>query len=151
MSHRGFKQWRLSKTDETISSFEDWKSNLLFTLKQDKDFSPFLKKGVTWSKKKVDPVKRGLLDLGGKTAEDRASDLELMLESISSFCPPVRKSSILDNSRSLDDVWQAIRLHYGFKTSGANFLDFVDIKLEAGERHEDLFQRMASFIDDNLP
>ena len=149
-SHRGFKQWRLSKTEETISTFEDWRSNLCFTLKQDKDFAPFLKKGVTWSKAKIDPITRGLSAVENKSAEDRADDLVQMLESISSFSPWVRKASIVDNTKCLEDVWQAIRLHYGFKTSGANFIDFVNIKLDPTERHEDLYQRMASFIDDNL-
>ena len=149
-SYRGFKQWRLSKTDETITTFEDWRSNLCFTLKQDKDFAPFLRKGVTWSKAKVDPITRGLAAVDPKSAEDRADDLVQMLESISSFSPWVRKASIVDNTKCLEDVWQAIRLHYGFKTSGANFIDFVSIKLDPNERHEDLYQRMASFIDDNL-
>ena len=123
---------------------------MLFTLRQDKDYAPFLKKGVSWSKKKTNPTTRGLSAVEGKTAEQRADDLENMLESIKSFCPVIKKSSIVDNSKCLDDVWQAIRLHYGFNTSGANFLDFTNIKPEPEERHEDLYQRMASFIDDNL-
>ena len=68
-SHRGFKQWRLSKTEETISTFEDWRSNLCFILKQDKDFAPFSKKGVVLSKAKVDPIKRGLAAVENKSAE----------------------------------------------------------------------------------
>ena len=73
-SHRGFKQWRLSKTDETVSTFEDWLSNLCFTLKQDKDFAPFLKKNVIWTKTKADPSKRGLAAVENKSAEDIADD-----------------------------------------------------------------------------
>ena len=122
----------------------------MYSCKQDKDFAPFCKKGVTWTKSKTDPTKRGLEAVGTKTAEDRAEDLEQMLGCIASFCPVIKKSTIIDNSKCLDDVWQAIRLHYGFHTSGANFLDFTDIKLLPDERHETLYQRMASFIDDNL-
>ena len=43
-----------------------------------------------------------------------------------------------------------IRAHYGFQSSGSHFLDFSNIKLEPGERHEDLYQRLMAFIDDNL-
>ena len=114
-------------------------------MKQDKDFAPFTKKGVTWTKTKTST--RGLAALGDKTAEDRVED---RLGCIASFCPVIKKSTIIDNSRCLEDVWQAIRLHFGFHTSGANFLDFTDIKLLPNERHETLYQRMASFIDDNL-
>jgi hypothetical protein len=41
-------------------------------------------------------------------------------------------------------------LHYGFKSSGAHFLDFIEIVLQADERPEDLYQRISSFIEDNL-
>ena len=146
---RAFKNWRL-REDETLTSFEDWKNNILYSLKQDKDFAPFTKKGVTWTKTKTNPTTRGLVAVGDKTAEDRVEDLDQMLGCIASFCPVIKKSTIIDNSRCLEDVWQAIRLHFGFHTSGANFLDFTDIKLLPNERHETLYQRMASFIDDNL-
>ena len=47
-------------------------------------------------------------------------------------------------------IWQAIRAHYGFQSTGAHFLDFNNIRLEPDERPEDLYQRLLSFIDDNL-
>ena len=148
-SHRAIKPYALrSKEDPT--SFENWRSNLVYVLRQDPDFKPFIQKSVTWTKKKVDPTKRGLSPTETKTAEVRADDLEQMLGCIANFCPKLRRKAIVEDSKSLEEVWQAIRLHYGFKTSGANFLDFIDIKLEPDERGEDLYQRMAAFIDDNL-
>ena len=53
---RAFKNWRL-REDETLTSFEDWKNNILYSLKQDRDFAPFTKKGVTWTKTKTNPTK----------------------------------------------------------------------------------------------
>ena len=47
-------------------------------------------------------------------------------------------------------IWQVIRLHYGFQSTGAHFIVFTDIRLEPDERPEDLFQRLVAFIDDNL-
>ena len=41
-------------------------------------------------------------------------------------------------------------MHYGFETSVANFLDFIDIKLEPDERRGDLYQRIGAFIENNL-
>ena len=41
-------------------------------------------------------------------------------------------------------------MHYVLQSTGAHFIDFNNIKLEPGERHEDLFQRLNSFIEDNL-
>ena len=50
----------------------------------------------------------------------------------------------------LENVWQAIRAHFGFQTTGAHFIDFADIKLKPGERPEDLYQRIVAFVEDNL-
>ncbi|KAK3092493.1 hypothetical protein FSP39_003602 [Pinctada imbricata] len=41
-------------------------------------------------------------------------------------------------------------MHFGFQLTGAHFLDFNNIHLEPEERAEDLYQRLMSFIDDNL-
>ena len=73
-----------------------------------------------------------------------------MLEMIANWAPIVSRLSILRNSTSLDSVWQSIRAHYGFQTSGAYFLDLADIKLQQGERHQDLYQRLMAFTEDNL-
>ena len=59
-------------------------------------------------------------------------------------------NTILKTSVSLTSIWQSIRLHYGFQTTGAHFLDFNNIQLEAGKRHEDLYQRLISLLEDNL-
>jgi hypothetical protein len=47
-------------------------------------------------------------------------------------------------------IWQAIRAHYGFQSTGAHFLDFNNIRLEPDKRPEGLYQHLLSFIDDNL-
>ena len=73
-----------------------------------------------------------------------------MLGCIANFCTVIARNSIIYDSKGLDDIWQKIRLYYGFYTSRANFLDFLNIKLEAGERNETLYQRMSAFINDNL-
>ena len=43
----------------------------------------------------------------------------------------------------------ARRVHYGFQSTGAHFLDFSNIKLDVDERPKDKFQRLMSFIKDN--
>ena len=56
----------------------------------------------------------------------------------------------MKNSTSVNQIWQAIRLHFGFQSCGSHFLDFNNICLEPGERSEDLYQRINSFVEDNL-
>ena len=64
----------------------------------------------------------------------------LPLEQIANFCPVISRNTILKNSTSVNSIWQAIRAHYGFQSTGAHFLDLSSIKLEVDERPEDLFQ-----------
>ena len=73
-----------------------------------------------------------------------------MLGQIANFCPIISRNTIVKNSTSMNSIWQAIRLHFGFQASGAHFLDFADLKLEPDENNEDLFQRLMAFVYDNL-
>ena len=50
----------------------------------------------------------------------------------------------------MSSIWQVIRLHYGFQTTGGHFLDFSDIHQNPEEHPEDLFQRLSAFVEDNL-
>ena len=70
-----------------------------------------------------------------------------MLGQIANFCPVISRNTIVKNSTSVKSIWQATRAHYGFQSTGAHFLDFASIKLDV---NEDLFQRLMSFIEDNL-
>ena len=153
---RAPKQWCLTKT-ETIVSFESWRQNLVYTLSLDANFAQFLVAGVTWGKKtKADPL-RGLKDdptsvpdASRRTAAQKLNHLELMLGQIANFCPIISRNTIVKNSTSIDGIWQTIRLHFGFQSTGGHFLDFAEIHLEPDERPEDLYQRLTAFIEDNL-
>ena len=43
-----------------------------------------------------------------------------------------------------------IHAHFGFQITGAHFLDFANLHVEADEHPEDLFQRLMAFVDDTL-
>ena len=88
--------------------------------------------------------------LNRRTAQQKVAHLELMLGQIANFCPIISRNTIVKNSTSIISIWQAIRLNFGFQTSGAHFLDFADLKLEPDENNEDLFQRLMAFVEDNL-
>lgn len=155
-STRAPKQWCLTK-HETVTSFENWKQNLVYILTLDPNFAPFLGDDFSWHKKtKNDPLRGMVSDPMSepsdtrRSAQQKASMLELMLGQIANYCPIISRNSIIRNSTSLTDIWGKIRLHYGFQSSGAHFLDFCDIKLESDERPEDLYQRLVAFVDDNL-
>ncbi|XP_043208707.1 uncharacterized protein LOC122374174 [Amphibalanus amphitrite] len=153
---RAPKQWSLTK-DETITSFESWRQNLLYTLSLDSIFAKFLEQGVVWQKKTADCPTRGFSDDSSNvpassrlTAAQKTVQLELMLGQIANFCPIIARNSIVKNSTSLQQIWQSIRLHFGFQSSGSHLLDFAAIQLQSDERPEDLFQRLMAFAEDNL-
>ena len=150
-THRAPKQWMLTK-NESINAFNSWKQNLLYTLSCDDKFKNFLVDGVIWEKKTPTNAKtRGFTDIAdGSTAAEQIVDLELMLGQIANFCPIIARSSIINSSTSLSIIWQSIRLHYGFQSTGAHFLDLANIELLPDEKPEDLYQRILAFVDDNL-
>ena len=130
---------------------------MLYILTLDESTSQFIKS--TWLKaSKKDPY-RGFksdtpesepIESKRKSAATKVSQLELMLGQIANFAPIVSRKSIVERSTSLESVWQLIRAYFGFQTSGSYFLDFADIQLKEGERPEALYQRLISFVEDNL-
>ena len=154
--NRAPKQWALTR-EETITSFEGWRQNLVYILSLDANFLPFLSDNATWQKKTSLTPTRGLEDDPNTVQQDRRlsaaqknARLELMLGQIANYCPVISRSSIVKGSTSLNDIWQKIRQHYGFESSGSHFLDLANIKYTPDERPEDLFQRLMAFFEDNL-
>ena len=155
-SPRAPKQWSLSK-NESINSFENWRQNLVYTLSLDSNFALFLADSTTWGKKTKTQPLRGLTDDGEtvplskrRTARQKVNFLELMLGQIANYCPVISRNTLVKNSTSIQSVWNMIRAHFGFQITGAHFLDFANLHLEADERPEDLFQRLMAFVEDTL-
>ena len=153
-SPRAPKQWQLTKI-ETITSYESWRQNLIYVLSLDKNFVRFL--DATWQKQTAANPRWGLTDDGTAipeaqrlTAAQKNAHLDLLLGQIANFCPVISRNSIVKHSTSLNDIWQKIRQHYGFQSTGAHFLDLASIRLQPDERPEDLFQRLMAFFEDNL-
>ena len=121
------------------------------------NFVGFFVDGFTWQKKSATTPLRGFTDDGDtipeaqkRTAAQKVTQLELMMGQIVNFCPVISRNTIVKNSTSITSIWQAIRVHYGFQSTGAHFIDFSSIKLEPDERPEDLLQRLQSFVKDSL-
>ena len=88
---RAPKQCSLSKT-ETITPFEAWRQNLVYTLSLDHNFAPFLVEGFTWVKKTATVPLHGFTDddetvpeASRRTAAQKVNLLELMLGQIAQY------------------------------------------------------------------
>jgi len=73
-----------------------------------------------------------------------------MFGQIANYCPVISRNTVLKNSTSIQSVWNMIREHFGFQITGAHFLDFANLHLEADKHPEDLFQRLMAFVEDTL-
>ena len=147
---RAPRQWCLTK-HETVNTFEKWKHDLIYTISLDGNFADFIATDAQWQKKTAATPDRGLVGNNGATTQQRVYMLELILGQIANYCPVISRNTIVNNSTScLSVIWQTIRLHYGFQSTGSHFIDFVDIHQQPGERPEDLYQRLVAFVEDNL-
>ena len=150
------KRWCLSE-NETLNTFETWRQNQLYNLTLEKHFVPFLAADFKWTKQSTANPTRGLVDDGAgvaeakrKTAKEKLTYLDLMLNQLANYIPILSRNSITRDSTSLAYVWNAIRLHFGFAQTGAQFLNFAGIRLEPEERPETLYQRILAFVEDSL-
>ena len=138
------KPWPLGKKETVqLTSFLGWKNNLLYILKASKDNKEFLKNGAEWKAVSDGTANRGLVDdtTGDETkAVDKVQNLELMLGQIANYCPMIDRNLIIEESTCLDDVWELIKEHYGFQSTGGQFLELLDFRLETDECKQDLYQ-----------
>lgn len=153
-SFRPPKQWVLTE-HESITSFANWQSNIIYHLSLNNEFSPFIEPNATWGKQSR--PNRGLTndpntidEAQRKTATQKNIILERMLGLISQFAPSLLRSDIIKRSISLPWIWKRIRKHYSFCQSEVNFLKIASIKQQEGERYETLFQRIIAHLEDNL-
>ena len=83
---------------------------------------------------------------GTRTKEQKVAQLNLLLGQIANYATIISRNQIVKNSVSLNDVWSKLREHYRLHTTGSKFIDLVDIRLQPGERYEDLYQRILVFL-----
>ena len=144
---------RVLTPTESQSSLDVWRETLLFHLTLDGSFEDFLEEGYTWESIKVN--NRGLkadpeTKAHPRTAKQKAQLLKLMLGTIASYAPVISREFIVSEALSLNAIWHRLRIHYGFRKSGALILDLTSIHREEGESYEALWERYHSFVTDNL-
>ena len=145
MASKALKPWRLTE-EETFSSFTSWKLHLTYVLNQTSVNQPFLlatSADAKWMKSTTEH--RGLKDTAdGLKKEEKALNLTSMLGYISQFVPHYLATDIVNNSTSMESIWNTIRQYYGFQHSEVNFIKFASIKWEGmgSERPERLYRRL---------
>ena len=162
MAHKSLvPKQRCLTPDETPTSFESWTESLVFHISLSDKSARFLSTGdlSTWTT----AADRGFTDdveIGTPgtniTAENRMnrqtkiSLLDIILGSIASYATVISAKFIKKQSTSLESIWERLRSYYGFRRVGSRILEITDIKLEMNESKESLWERMYSFLEDQL-
>ena len=139
---------------ETPTSFESWRESMCFTISLDKKFARFLDDLKTWSSTNV--VNRGFTDDdadGGNavhldirmTGVQKATALERVLGIVAGYAPVISHSYVTKTAKSLDEVFNRLRSYYGFRRTGSQITELMDIQLGPNESREALWERYFSF------
>ena len=138
---------------ESQSTYDSWADAMRFHISVDPKSARLLSDMKTWS----NALNRGFTDDDVSVAADikmsaiaKTALLNLVLGSIASYAPVISPKFIKNVATSLDDIWDRLRSFYGFRKSGARITEFSDFKLEPMESREALWERMYSFLEDNL-
>ena len=154
MSSKGLlpKQWKLNTT-ETQNSFDSWRESIIWHISIDEKSSRFLTDLKTWS----NGENRGFVNDGDGFSNDtkmtaiaKKSLLNIVLGSIASNAPVISPRFIKNVATSLDEIWSRLRSYYGFRKTGSRITEFTEFKLEPSETREALWERMYTFLEDNL-
>ena len=138
---------RTLNEDENSTSFESWKETMCFSLSLDRKYARFLDDLKTWSNSNV--VNRGFTDDANTveaelkmSAVQKSLCLQHILGIVSTYAPVISHTYIKNTALSLEDVFNRLRSHYGFRRMG--------IQLGSSESRESLWERYYSFFEGNL-
>ena len=170
--HHGPKLKPLT-TNESLSSLEVFKSNILYGLRLNPDFRDYLEDGVIFGKKTRANPSRDLVDIFKereviveneatkerkvrkekylhKSKEERCRDVDLLLEQVANYCPHVPRTDITKDCRSVKEVFNTIRVFYNKQITGASLNEVWNIRRELDESPQVLFARIKQLYLDNL-
>ena len=124
-------------TSETLDTLAHWKSHVRNYLKSNENYRVFFLRATVWDATKPN---YGFI---GEEAEEKADNLESVLDTIVSFMPgPFLTHDITNKSTSMEGVFKIIWDHYDATPSPATFMDFDKIFLQKEERFIDFYKRL---------
>ena len=123
---------------ETLDSLSHWQSSVRNYFRRSPQYADFFKRATTWD------YSQNNYGFNTPNAEDKADNLESMLDTIASFLPgPYISHQITKGSKSMQDVWKFIWDHYGVTPTQSSLLDYDGLHHVKSERYIDLFDKMV--------
>ena len=145
------KKWL---TNPRLLGQENSKRAKHFRLGLDDRFTEFLDENFTWKSKSL-CQDRGPIEIKlrkGNVISDskRAKYLDMFLGQIACYAIMISREAILRDCRSMKEIFQKLRTHYGLSKSGSSILDVVGITRKGNESAETIYQRILSLADSTL-
>ena len=144
---------RTLQESESQSSFESWKESMIFHICLDPKSARFTSDLKTWDSSET----RGFTDDSNNVAENKRMTMEakksllnFILGSISMYAPVISASFIKTQCTSLEAIWDRLRGYYGFRKTGSRVLDLPQLRMNANESREGLWERLNTFTQEIL-
>ena len=154
MPHNSLVPKKRTLTDtESQTSFESWRESMIFHISLDNKSARFLSDLKTWTTANDrgftdDPA--GFDEGTTMNGAAKAALLNIILGSVATYAPVISHRFIKQQSTSLESIWTRLRSHYGMRKTGARVLELTEFRLEQNESRETLWERMYSYMEDNL-
>ena len=145
---------RTLNENETRGTLSSWIESLIFLISNDPKFSRFIDDMKEW--KSPSRLNRGFMsddaEINGSkmTAANKTINLKVLLGFISIHAPVISSSFIKEEALSLEEIFQRLREYYDCQKSGSKITELLSFRLGALESREAIWERIYSFIEDNL-
>ena len=134
-----------------------WTQAITFHIVSDSKFSRYLDDNDLGSWGPLSSTNRGFkndaesVDKEIKmTGARKAQVLQILLGSVATFAPVISCTYITEQATSLEQIFNRLRGHYGFRVTGGKILELAQFSLLPTESYETLWERISSFIETNL-
>lgn len=129
---------------ETLDSLSHWQTSVRNYYRRFDEYAEFFKRTSTWTTARN-------YGFTGQNVEDRADNLECLLDSLASFLPgPYLTHRITQTTTSVQSVWDIIWDHYGVKPSFSSFLDYDDLQYDKDDRYIDFYDKLIYHMQNHL-
>ena len=138
--------------NETLESFEHWRSQFRTCYKRDPTYSTFFESTSTWDSSQKDWNQTADKVGSGATAVDRSAsskkdDLIDFLNLINSFMShSYLQQKIVYQSKSLQDVWDFMKRSFNIEISQLSFLKMCNLSKRDSETHLAFYDRIVNCI-----
>ena len=139
---------RMLSSTETLYSLGHWITSFRTYYRRDGYYKGFLLPDARWNATQVNYGQvQDINDQGvvTRSAQDKSEDLKDFLSIIVGFLPfPYLTEKIVNGTKKLQDVWDALHEHYGLLVTGESLLDFAAMAITNEESYRQFFDRLLA-------